>query len=127
MLKKFFYFAVGLADIFFEKFDDLASTGEERLTQYRESKKEQEIEVQITFEEEMVETLPSSPAPTNNSDDLTKINGIGPTFAKRLNEAGITTYQALAAATADQLREVTKAADWQANPEEWIQQAHTMS
>jgi predicted flap endonuclease-1-like 5' DNA nuclease len=60
-------------------------------------------------------------------DDLTKIKGIGPTFAKRLQEAGITTYQSLASLTADQIKEVTSVADWQADPEQWIVAAKAMA
>lgn len=56
------------------------------------------------------------------ANDLTEIKGIGPTFARRLTEAGITTFAELAAATPDYLREVTKASAI-ANPNEWIAQA----
>lgn len=59
-------------------------------------------------------------------DDLTAIKGIGPTFAKRLTEAGLTTYAAVAGASAEQLREVTKAPPM-ANPDEWIAQARDMA
>lgn len=58
-------------------------------------------------------------------DDLTTIKGIGPTYAKRLMEAGITTFAAVAAASPDQLRAVTKAPPM-ANPEEWIVQASSL-
>lgn len=60
-------------------------------------------------------------------DDLTIINGIGPTFAKRLQAAGITTYQALAAARPEHIKEVAKLADWQANPEDWIAAAQELA
>lgn len=59
-------------------------------------------------------------------DDLTEIKGIGPTFARRLAEAGITTYAAVAAASADHLREVTRATAI-ANPDEWIAQARALA
>lgn len=59
-------------------------------------------------------------------DDLTEIKGIGPTFARRLAEAGITTFAAVAAASPDYLREVTKATAV-ANPDEWITQARALA
>ncbi len=56
------------------------------------------------------------------ADDLTEIKGIGPVFAERLRQAGITTFADVAKASADQLREVTHATSV-ANPDEWIAQA----
>ncbi len=56
-------------------------------------------------------------------DDLTLIHGIGPTFARRLHDAGITTYAQVAAMMPHELQTMAKAADWQANPAEWIEQA----
>ena len=58
-------------------------------------------------------------------DDLTAIKGIGPTFAKRLTEAGFTSFASLAGASPDHLREVTKAPPM-ANPDEWIAQARQL-
>jgi len=56
-------------------------------------------------------------APNPNPDDLTEVVGIGPVFARRLMEAGITTFSELAGTSADRVAEVTgvpgsKAADW---------------
>lgn len=56
-------------------------------------------------------------------DDLTLIHGIGPTFARRLRDAGITTYVQLASYTPEELQTITKAAVWQANPTDWVAQA----
>ncbi len=56
------------------------------------------------------------------ADDLTEIKGIGPVFAERLRQAGITTFADVAQASADQLRDVTHATSV-ANPDEWIEQA----
>jgi predicted flap endonuclease-1-like 5' DNA nuclease len=57
-------------------------------------------------------------------DDLTQIKGIGPVFQDRLNEAGITTYEQLAATAPDQVRQIIAAADWQKiEPERWVHQA----
>ena len=58
------------------------------------------------------------------ADDLIKIEGIGPKVAKVLNEAGITTFEALSHANAAELQDTLKAAGLQMmNPEGWIEQA----
>ena len=68
--------------------------------------------------EEVVEEAPAeeaapepvaeaAPAPV---DDLKKIEGIGPKIASILNEAGITTFAALAGSEADKIREILAAA-----------------
>ena len=46
------------------------------------------------------------------ADDLTKITGIGPAAAKKLTEAGITTYAQLAAIDVDSFDAVKVKADW---------------
>jgi len=58
-------------------------------------------------------------------DDLTAIKGIGPTFAKRLTEAGFTSFASLADASSEELRKATKAPPM-ANPDEWITQARQL-
>ena len=60
-------------------------------------------------------------------DDLTAIGGIGRAFAQRLNEAGILSYRQLANLTADQVREITSAAQWQGDPEAWIAEAQELA
>lgn len=71
--------------------------------------------------ERIAATVPANGA----ADDLTTIKGIGPVFAKRLNDAGIATFADLARASAGHLREVTNASAV-ADPEEWIAQAQSM-
>ena len=61
------------------------------------------------------------------ADDLTMISGIGPAFARRLNEAGITTYAQLAELTADEVRQRAELSAWQGDPEEWIAQAKSLA
>ena len=46
------------------------------------------------------------------ADDLTKINGIGPAAAKKLTDAGITTFAQLAAIDVDAFDAVKVKADW---------------
>ena len=61
------------------------------------------------------------------ADDLTVITGIGPTFAKRLQAAGIRSYQDLAAASPAHVKKVAQLADWQADPKDWIAEARTLA
>jgi LPXTG-motif cell wall-anchored protein len=74
-----------------------------------------------------VDTRPASPVQARAEtapDDLTRIEGIGPKVAKVLNEAGIRTFAALAAANPSEVQQKLKAAGLQMmNPEGWIEQA----
>lgn len=71
--------------------------------------------------------LPERPKPSTaavSPDDLTQIKGIGPVFQDRLNEAGIATYEQLAATAPEQVRQIIAAADWQKiEPERWVREA----
>ncbi|HEX5941819.1 MAG TPA: DUF4332 domain-containing protein [Anaerolineales bacterium] len=65
-----------------------------------------------------------SPAREQMADDLQKIEGIGPKVASVLNEAGITTFEALARANAADIKKTLNAAGLQMmSPEGWIEQA----
>lgn len=55
------------------------------------------------------------------TDDLTVIDGVGPTYAKRLVEAGIDTFKALAKADVEQVAETAKVSTKAA--EGWIAEA----
>lgn len=63
----------------------------------------------------------------SGADDLTQINGIGPAFASRLNEAGITTFVDLAKLSPEEVREATKITGGQADPAEWIAEAGALA
>ncbi|HEX5840036.1 MAG TPA: DUF4332 domain-containing protein [Anaerolineales bacterium] len=57
-------------------------------------------------------------------DDLVSLEGIGPKVARILNDAGITTFAALADAKADEIQKILSASGLQMmNPEGWIEQA----
>jgi predicted flap endonuclease-1-like 5' DNA nuclease len=58
------------------------------------------------------------------ADDLKRIEGIGPKIASILNEGGISTFAALAAADTGRLQELLDAADIHiATPDTWPEQA----
>jgi large subunit ribosomal protein L21 len=70
-----------------------------------------------------VSSAPKAAAPAaaaSEGDDLTKINGVGPAAAKKLVEAGITTFAQLAAVDADTF-EGTKVKP------EWVEQAKELA
>ncbi len=57
------------------------------------------------------------------ADNLAKIEGIGPKIARTLNDAGINSFEQLAAASAENLRNILKAAGLSAVPTTWSRQA----
>ena len=61
-----------------------------------------------------------APAAAGDADDLTQINGVGPAAAKKLNEAGITTFAQLAAVDPETF-EATKVKP------EWVEQAKELA
>ncbi|MDH4308619.1 MAG: helix-hairpin-helix domain-containing protein [Acidimicrobiia bacterium] len=71
-----------------------------------------------------VVTPPSQPPRPQDPDDLTAVNGIGPVFARRLMEGGISTFSDLATAETARVIELTGVTDQKAA--DWIQQASTL-
>ena len=62
------------------------------------------------------------------ADDLTRIAGIGPKFARQLAAAGITSFSALAAAQPDQLKQIIAAPEWrQTDTSTWIAEAKQLA
>lgn len=61
------------------------------------------------------------------ADDLTKISGIGPAFARRLNDAGISSFSQLAGMSVTEIRERAELAEWQGDPYDWIIQAKRLA
>jgi predicted flap endonuclease-1-like 5' DNA nuclease len=61
-------------------------------------------------------------------EPLQDIKGIGQVFAKRLNDAGITTFAQLGELSADRLREIIQPQEWQTlDFATWITQARTLA
>ena len=72
-------------------------------------------------------TRPGAAGTTHLSDDLQRINGIGPTVAQRLEEAGVASYTDLAALTpariADLLADVAGTSATRIAKQDWVGQA----
>ncbi len=61
-------------------------------------------------------------------DRLERVKGIGAVFAKKLNDAGITTFEQLAQQTPERIREIIQPQEWQkVEPEVWIEQAKSFA
>ena len=73
---------------------------------------------------EPIGTPPVTARPEGAVDDLIKIEGIGPKVASVLNQAGITTFEALTNASPEEIQQVLNRAGLQMmNPESWMEQA----
>jgi len=85
------------------------------------ARKKEEEPVHIAHETHAHHEEPAAPAVP---DDLTKLEGIGPKVSKVLNNAGISTFAALAKADPGEIQKTLSAAGLQMmNPEGWIEQA----
>ncbi len=65
------------------------------------------------------EAKAEAPAAAAAADDLTKLNGVGPAAAKKLNDAGIESFAALAALSDEQIAAI----DTVKVKPEWVEQA----
>lgn len=69
----------------------------------------------------------ASYTPPSDGDDLTVIHGIGPSFARKLQQAQIATFAALAVSTPESLATAIDVPDWRRPDfENWIQQAQAL-
>ena len=61
-------------------------------------------------------------------DDFERINGIGPVFARRLNEARIFTFEQLASLPVGKIQQLIAVEDWQnADVQGWIDEARQLA
>lgn len=71
-------------------------------------------------------TPPSDPAPATGGDELTRLKGVGPKLAARLNDLGITTYAQIAAlspAEAEALDAQLGSFQGRMTRDRWVEQA----
>ncbi|WP_129631301.1 helix-hairpin-helix domain-containing protein [Candidatus Oscillochloris fontis] len=59
----------------------------------------------------------------NRGEDLALINGVGPAYARRLGDAGITTFAQLAETSVDQVRAIIGPTKLPINAEAWVAEA----
>lgn len=106
-------------------FEDLARTSIERIREIIQPKAWQKIEPEawvIEASDRAGRPVGFTPAPA--PDNLEEINGIGAVYARKLSDAGITTFAQLAAAAPERLREILQPEDWQKfEPEAWSAEA----
>lgn len=68
-------------------------------------------------------------AKENQSDDLTKLEGIGPYIEQRLNEIGIYNYDQVSRLTTEDIRKITELIDFfpgRIERDDWVGQAHSL-
>ena len=132
MLKKIFFIGLGFSIIVVKKsVNFLMEKGQQTEEQIiavmdvepGEDKTETVQEPGAPKVTEEIERRTKGTAAKKVGDDLTQINGVGPTYAKRLKDAGITTFAAISECSPEELRSVTKATGKTADTESWIAQA----
>jgi large subunit ribosomal protein L21 len=73
---------------------------------------------------------PKKAAAKAGNDDLTQLDGVGPAFAKKLNEAGVTSFAQIAAwteADLDSLNETVSGLKAKAEANNWIEAAKSLA
>lgn len=65
--------------------------------------------------------------PEHQADDLQAISGIGPAFAQRLKDSGITRYAQIAALSEGEIRERINLDPWRGDVASWIEQAQRLT
>ncbi|MCX2724285.1 50S ribosomal protein L21 [Roseibium salinum] len=79
--------------------------------------------------DEVKEAAPAAAEASEGGDDLKKLNGLGPAIAKKLNEAGITTFAQIAAMTAEDVDRVEEELSLKGRFERdnWVEQAKELA
>lgn len=97
-------------------------------------KKLVEMQARLNEAEKQTETLQEKMTAVQHTFDYTGknqlqlIRGIGPAYARRLNEAGVLTLEDLAKCAPEQVLEIVQPKKWQhLQPEEWIREAKALT
>ncbi|MEZ4541794.1 MAG: DUF4332 domain-containing protein [Chloroflexota bacterium] len=114
-------YAAVLAEAGILSFDDLAQTTPDQLRDIIKPS----VMQQINFDSWVGQAVALAHTRSNRAgDDLTQLEGIGPVYAAKLRERGITTFADLAATDEATLSEIVGAPAWRRiNYGEWITQA----
>ncbi|MBP6471598.1 MAG: hypothetical protein KBE23_02195 [Chloroflexi bacterium] len=126
MPKNYITLAAGLVSLVFERVGQAEKQAAHRLEPETKPMAEAAVQVVETAAAPAAATV-ATPKPSPKRDDLTLINGIGPTFARRLYDGGIDTFAKLAAAQPEEVKVLAKLAVWQADPATWIAAAKEMA
>ena len=114
-------YAAVLAGAGIASFDDLAASSPDQLREIIRPSAMQ----QLNFDSWIAQAVAlAGTRGTQLGDDLTQLEGIGPVYASKLNEQGITTFAELAAAEETTLAGIIAAPAWRrVNYGDWIEQA----
>ena len=86
----------------------------------------QPVVKEVSYRVDQLEaSVESSEVAVDRPDELEAINGIGPATARRLNDAGVFTYQQLGKLSPDYLQEISATNRW--DPNDWIEQARVLA
>ncbi|QYX55478.1 50S ribosomal protein L21 [Roseovarius sp. SCSIO 43702] len=82
-----------------------------------------------TKKAEETKAAPKKAAKADKGDDLTQINGVGPVIVKKLNSAGITTFDQIASWSKSDIEEMDEKLDFKGRieREDWVAQAKKLS
>ncbi len=117
-------FAATLDEGGISTYDELAAATPEQLEAIIQPAEWQRQQIDFDSWIAQAAAMTKVPGEMVTGDDLTALEGIGPTYAKRLNDAGITTYAQLAVTDEEGLAEIINVPAWRKlNYSDWIAQA----
>jgi predicted flap endonuclease-1-like 5' DNA nuclease len=117
-------FAAALNEGGITTYDDLAAATPEQLDAIIQPAEWQRQQIDYASWITQAEAMTKVPGAITTGDDLTALEGIGPTYAAKLRDAGISTYAQLAVTDEETLAEMINVPAWRKlNYSDWISQA----